>query len=77
MEIARLAPRKIAALICYKVKQVQAVRGFIRLYNPSMGPPALTLTPLLSLADASGGKVGQLRVYKARTSVERTLWNVY
>lgn len=67
MEIVWLAPRKRAALICFKVKQVQSTQRFIKLYDPSMGPSLLREEC-----------VGQLRaVYKARTSVARTLWNVY
>lgn len=71
MEIARLAPRKRAALICFKVKWVQAAYRFIRLCRPSTGPTALSLSRLWEK------RVGQLHaVYKATTSVERTYWNV-
>ena len=50
MEIARLAPGKKAALICFKVKQVQLVERFIRLYDPSMG--AFTSLSLSLLGEA-------------------------
>lgn len=38
----RLPPRNRAALICFKVKRDQPVQRFARLFDPSMGPSALS-----------------------------------